>query len=203
MELDAGSLPVDVAERAGHVEVRGVSRQDVSEAIDLLVRVRRLQADQMSASRDSLVRALMTSHVSLTPPATLAQARRLAAHRDALLATPVLTYATLCELRGDRKESSTRTWVARKRAVGALFTVAHNGRTLIPAFQLDEHGDARPELRAVLTTLLGAVIDGWSLWTWLISRTSLLSGSVPESTATSAPDRVLEAARRFAAPAAA
>ena len=49
-----------------------------------------LQAEHTEAIRNDLLRVLMSREVSLTPPATLIQAQRLAAHRDALLATPVL-----------------------------------------------------------------------------------------------------------------
>ena len=80
----------DVVERSDHVEVRGVSGNDVLEALRLLDTVRG------------------------TPPASVAQAQRLATGRDALLATPVLTYDTLQLLRGEPKESSTRTWFARR-----------------------------------------------------------------------------------------
>jgi len=132
------------------------------------------------AKRSDLVHALIVNKVSLTPPGTLAQAGRLAAQRDALLATPVLTYKTLRELRGDPKESSTRTWFARRRAERALFAVTHNGRTLIPAFQLDKRGGPRPELRPLRTTLLTGGIDGWPLWTWLTAASSPLSGQIPE-----------------------
>ncbi|WP_162234075.1 hypothetical protein [Mycolicibacterium goodii] len=135
----------------------------------------------------------------VTPPATLAQTQRLATHRDALLATPVLTYETLKELRGDVRESSTRTWVSRRREAGDLFTVSHNGRTLIPAFQLDEAGEPRAELGPVIHTLLSGGIQGWALWTWLTSATSLLSGEAPERLVRTAPQRVLRAAQRFAA----
>lgn len=193
------SLGYEVAEQAGHVEVRGVSRGQVVEALDLLARIQAVQAGQADAIRDDLLHTLMLSHVPLTPPATLAQARRLATHRDALLATPILTYETLKELRGDVRESSTRTWVSRRREAGELFTVTHNGRTLIPAFQLDEMGEPRAELAPVIHALLGGGIQGWALWTWLTSATSLLSGEVPEALVRTAPQRVLRAAQRFAA----
>ena len=189
----------DVAEQSDHVEVRGVSGNDVLEALRLLDSLRDLQATQVVDNRGDLVRALMTSNISLTPPATLAQAQRLATHRDALLATPVLTYDTLKLLRGEPKESSTRTWFARRKAEHALFAVTHNGRTLIPAFQLDQHGHPRPELQPVLDVLINAGVDGWSLWTWLTNPTSFLSGQVPEKVATTAPERALTAATRFAA----
>ena len=193
----------DIAERSGHVEVRGVSGDEVLEALRLLETVRDLQAVQVSDNRDDLVRALMTNNISLTPPASVAQAQRLAAHRDALLATPVLTYDTLQLLRGDPKESSTRTWFARRRADRAVFAVTHHGRTIIPAFQLDQLGQPRPELQPMLDVLLTSGIDGWPLWTWLTSPTSLLSGQTPESVARRAPQRALTAAARFAVPPAA
>jgi hypothetical protein len=141
----------------------------------------------------------MINNVSLTPPATLAQAQRLATRRDALLATPVLTHETLRKLRGDTRESSTRTWLARRRAARAVFTVAHNGKTLIPAFQLDADGEPRAELQPILSVLAEAGIQGWSVWAWLTGRTSLLSGAIPEQVAGTAPARALRAAQRFAA----
>ncbi len=189
----------DIAQRSDHVEVRGVSRRRVVEALDLLERVRAVQANHAAATRDELVHTLMASNVALTPPATVAQAQRLASHRDALLATPFYTHGSLRELRGDAKESSTRTWLSRRKAEDKVFTVTHNGRTLIPAFQLDDRGEPRRELQPILATLQGAGVHGWALWTWLTSPTSLLSGAVPEQLVQTAPHRALRAAERFAA----
>ena len=203
MPEGSSGLHYDVAERSGHVEVRGVSGNEVLEALHLLDTVRDLQATQVRDKRGDLVRALMISNISLTPPASVAQAQRLATHRDALLATPVLTYDTLQLLRGDPKESSTRTWFARRRTDRAVFAVTHNGRTIIPAFQLDQFGQPRPELRPMLDVLLTSGIDGWPLWTWLTSPTSLLSGLTPEAVAKTAPERAMTAATRFAVPPAA
>jgi hypothetical protein len=188
-----------VAERAGHLEVRGVSRREVEEALELIGRVRVLQSDHVAATRADLTRTLMARNVDLTPPATLAQAQRLATHRDALLATPVFTHDTLRALRGDTRTSSTRTWLTRRRDNHELFTITYNGRALIPAFQLDEQGVPRPELQPVLEALADAGVTGWPLWTWLTSPTALLSGEIPEQLARTAPDRVVRAARRFAA----
>lgn len=190
--------PYDICERADHLEVRGVSRHQVAEALQLLEKVRVLQADHVAITRSELVHALMIHNVSLTPSATLAQAQRLATHRDALLATPVLTHQSLQELRGDASGSSTRTWLARRRAADAVFTVSHNGKTLIPAFQIDEHGEPRTELQPILSTLIHGRVQGWALWTWLTSPTSFLSGEIPEQVARTAPGRALRAAERFA-----
>ena len=84
-----------------------------------------------------------------------------------------------------------------------MFAVTHNGRTLIPAFQLDQFRGARPELRPMLDVLLQGGVDGWPLWTWLTSPTSLLSGQTPETVARTAPERAMRAATRFAVPPAA
>jgi hypothetical protein len=189
----------DVAQRSDHVEIRGISRRRVVEALDLLERVRAVQAEHAAATRDELVHTLMASNVPLTPPATVAQAQRLATHRDALLTTNLYTHGSLSELRADARESSTRTWLSRRKAENKVFTVTHNGRTLIPAFQLDNQGEPRPELQPILATLQGAGVQGWALWTWLTSPTSLLSGAIPEQLVHTAPKRVLRAAERFAA----
>ena len=193
------SLPYDIAQRSDHVEVRGVSRGRLVEALDLLEKVRAVQAEHAEATRADLVHTLMAGNMPLTPPATLAQAQHLATHRDALLATPVHTHASLRELRGDARESSTRTWLSRRREAADLFTITHNGRTLIPAFQLDDAGEPRTELQPILNALLSAGVQGWPLWTWLTSPAGMLSGEIPEQLARTAPHRVLRAANRFAA----
>jgi hypothetical protein len=172
------------------------------EFLELFNAIRTLQAEHVEASREELLRALMGHGVSLTPAATLSQSKRLATHRNALLATPFHTYTSLSEQR-DSSESNTRTWVARRRQAHKLFTVDHDGRTLIPAFQFDEHGKLRTELAPILAALVQGGVRDWSLWTWLTSPTSFLSGEVPERTATTDPARALRAAQRFAAGAAA
>ena len=174
----------------------------VREFLDLFDAIRTLQAEHVEASREDLLRALMGHGVSLTPAATLSQSRRLAAHRNSLLATPFHTYTSLSEQR-DSSESNTRTWVARRRQAHKVFTVDHDGRTLIPAFQFDEHGELRTDLAPILAELAQGGVRDWSLWTWLTSPTSFLSGEVPERIATTDPARALRAAQRFAAGAAA
>ena len=195
----AKSPSFEVEERGDHVEVRGVSRHEVLEALHLHAEVQVVKAAHTADVRDSLVRTLMGKGVSLVPPASLAQAQRLAAHRDALLATPVYTHESLQQMRGDTRASSTRTWLSRRKDARELFTVKHDGRTVIPAFQLDADAEPRPELQPVLQTLIEAGVQSWALWTWLTSPTSLLSGEIPEQLVRSTPHRVLRAAERFAA----
>jgi hypothetical protein len=127
------------------------------EFLELFNAIRTLQAEHVEASREELLRALMGHGVSLTPAATLSQSKRLATHRNVVLATPFHTDTSLSEQR-DSSESNTRTWVARRRQAHKLFTVDHDGRTLIPAFQFDEHG----KLRTELAPLLAALVPGGS-----------------------------------------
>ncbi|OBG05820.1 hypothetical protein [Mycolicibacter sinensis] len=133
--------------------MRGVSRCDVEEALDLIGHVRVLQADHASTTRTDLLRALMARNV------------------------------------GDTTTSNTRTWLTRRRESHEVFTLTHQGRTVIPAFQLDELGRPRPELQPILAALAEAGITGWPLWTWLTSPTALLSGEIPEQLALHQPRR--------------
>jgi hypothetical protein len=218
----------EVERHRDHLEIRGLTESELDETLEQLQLIRNLQAhnvvsstdltaalsqvvelvgtlqaERTEAVRDELLQVLMSREVSLIPPATLIQAQRLAAHRDALLATRVLTHETLSELLGNASQSSTRTWLARRREEHALFTVNFKGKTVIPAFQLDESGEPRPELQPMLSVLHEGGLEGWPLWTWLTKPTSFLSGGVPEEVARTNPARALRAAQRFAvAPAA-
>jgi hypothetical protein len=218
-----GQSGYEVQRHRDHLEIRGLTGSELDETFEQLSLIRdlqahnvvssteltaalsqlvelvgTLQAERTEAVRDELLRVLMTREVTLIPPATLTQAQRLAAHRDALLATPVLTHGTLSELLGNERQSSTRTWLARRREQHALFTVNVKGKTIIPAFQLDENGEPRSELQPILSVLREGGLEGWSLWTWLTKPTSFLSGGVPEEVARTNPKRALRAAQRFA-----
>ena len=188
----------DVTEHQGVVEVRGATAAEVSEALETYAKLRDLQGFHVTATKDSLVDALMRLQVPLTPPASVRQAQRLAARRDALLTTPAFSHATLAKLRG-QKVSSSRTWFYRQQSKGRLFAVSHKGQTVIPAFHLTDTGDVRPELAPLITQLQEAGLDGWAIWHWLTSPTAWLSGEAPEKVAVTDPDRAATAARRFAA----
>lgn len=213
----------EVERYSDHLEIRGLTRSELDETFEQLRLIRDLQAhnvvstdeltetlaqlvelletlkaERAAAVRDELVQVLTSREVSLVPPATLAQAQRLAAHREALLATPVYTHETLSKVRGNARPSSTRTWLTRRRDEHALFTVNVKGTTVIPAFQLDESGEPRPELQPIVSALQEGGIEGWSLWTWLTKPTSFLSGGIPEEVARTNPERALRAAQRFA-----
>lgn len=192
-------LRIEVDEHDDHVEVVGATGLEVRLALQLLKAARELQLDSADQARAHMASLIHTAGLELIPPASLEQARRLHQLRAALLATPALDYETLAELRGDSSTNAARTWVTRQRAAHRLFTVTDGGRSVIPAFQLDASGSPRPELAPLLTVLRGHDVDGWQLWTWLVSATPLLSGEIPHEVAATAPARALKAAQRFAA----
>ena len=100
--------------QAEHVVTRVGLTQALEELLDL---IRTLQSEHVDAIRHDLLQVLMSREVSLTPPATLTQARRLATHRDALLATPVLTHDTLLSPRSSLSVSCVRT--GREKRIAA------------------------------------------------------------------------------------
>jgi hypothetical protein len=188
----------DVVELSDHVEVRNRSLDEVQQALRLLDAARRVQRDQAREFSQQLLHAMVAADLETIPAATLAQAQRLAAKRSALLEHGAYTQASLAQLRGAR-ESSLRTWVTRTRHAHRLFTVKESGRTLIPAVQLTDAGELRADLSPLLEVLLPAGVDGWELWAWLLSATSLLSGAAPADVVVTDPSRAVRAAQRLAA----
>lgn len=115
-------------------------------------------------------------------PLALVQLRRAAQVRASLLASPWHTYAGLAAIRGG-SENATRFAVHKAAARHALLVLAHDGGTIIPAFQLTDDGELRPELGAVLEPLLAAGMDPWRVWAWLTQPAGLLGGGVPHEAA--------------------
>jgi hypothetical protein len=181
------------------VIVEGASDSEVRIAMALFGQFKELQAETVEVRRQDLLRAVAWVGLDLVPPAALEQARKIAALRGRLLLTPAYSYETLAEVRGDASIASTRTWVSRRRDARQMFTVVDSQRTVIPGFQFSAEGELRSELAPMLDVLMGAGIDGWSLWAWLSTPSSLLSGEVPEQVAFTDQRRALRAARRFVA----
>ncbi|HEY5854098.1 MAG TPA: hypothetical protein VIW24_08625 [Aldersonia sp.] len=59
----SGDPTYDIAERADHVEVRGVTSRDIIEALELYARMRAAQAEHVAKVRDDLVHTLMARNV--------------------------------------------------------------------------------------------------------------------------------------------
>lgn len=132
-------------------------------------------------------------------PVPLVLIARQARLRGELLASPWFTYETLAEVRGATLDA-TRFAVHKAAQDHRLLVVAADERTLVPAFQLTDEGEPRPELAAVLEPLLAARMDPWRAWAWLTQPAGLLGGQVPERAAAdpATADLVAHAAVRLA-----
>ncbi|MBM0123535.1 hypothetical protein [Pimelobacter simplex] len=115
-------------------------------------------------------------------PLALVQLRRQAQVRAGLLASPTHDYASLASVRGV-SENAARFAVHKAAERNALLVVPHDGGVLVPAFQLADDGELRPELAAVLEPLLASTMDPWQVWAWLTQPAGLLGGQVPHEAA--------------------
>ncbi len=115
-------------------------------------------------------------------PVELVRLRRETRLRGALLDGGWLDYAGVAALRGV-SENAARFAVHKASERRTLLLVQHEGRTLVPTFQLDESGEVRAELLTVLEPLLAARVDPWRVWIWLTSPVALLGGAVPHEVA--------------------
>jgi len=115
-------------------------------------------------------------------PVSLVQVARQARLRSELLAGPWFDYETLAELRGTSVDAA-RFVIHKTASLHGLLVVNHEGRVLVPAFQITPQGEPRPDLAPVLQPLLAAGMDPWKAWIWLTQPAALLGGLVPERAA--------------------
>jgi hypothetical protein len=186
----------EVARRADHVEVTGLPADEVREALTLWSEYR----ETTRAAAEGVTNALLV--MAWRPPLLSEErqraAQRVAARRAALLATPVFTYRTLAEVRG-QQESSARAWYLRNR--NRVLKIDHEARTYLPAFQFDDVGELRPGIAQVNRILKAAdTMSEWSRWSWWQASTSYLSGASPLDVVDEDLEAVETAARRQTAP---
>lgn len=115
-------------------------------------------------------------------PIGLVRLRRESRVRAALLDGGWVDYAEVGRLRGV-SENAARFALHKAAERRSVLLVQHEGRTLVPAFQLDEDGQVRTELVAVLEPLLASGADPWRTWAWLTTPAGLLGGAVPHEAA--------------------
>lgn len=159
-----------------------------------------IQQHRAPVARADFARLLSPALADLgaVPTATVEQARGLALLRTSLLRTGALSTASLADARGITPENA-RQWLSRHRRANRLFTVSHDGESLVPLLLLDEQLEPRPELAAAIDALRSAGEDGWALWAWFAAPSPWLDGGVPAHLAGTDADRVAEAARARAA----
>jgi len=162
-----------------------------------------LQERRASSARSELAKALGPSlaDVDPVPYATVEQARRLAALRATLLRGGALSTAAIATARRITANNA-RQWVSRNRKAHRIFTVTHDGETLVPAFLLDDEFEPRSEVQEPIRALREAGEDGWALWAWFATPSAWVGGRVPAELLATAPELVAESARQRAAAAA-
>lgn len=112
-----------------------------------------------------------------------------------LVATGVRDVESLRVLRGDRDAAATSAWV---RAQGdRLLSVWLDSAEVYPAFQFDERGELRVELREHVEALRAAGMKPLSTWSWLVFPTGRLSGGVPADMVVTHPVRAARAVQRM------
>jgi hypothetical protein len=180
-----------------------VSESEIRNLLYRLVRAGLLQERRAPEARKDLARALGPSLADLdpVPHATVEQARRLAALRASLLRGGAFSTAAIADARGMTPNNS-RQWISRHRRSHRLFTVTHEGETLVPAFLLDEQLEPRTEAHETIKALRDAGEDGWALWAWFATPSAWLGGGVPAEVLATHPELVTESARQRAASAA-
>lgn len=184
---------------------RAATEADLSEsaAFNMVYRVlqgARLQEQKAPAARHDLAKVLGPSldEIDPVPYASVEQARRGQSLRASLLRDGAYTTAAIAEGRGITANNA-RQWVSRHRKAHRIFTVTHEGETLVPAFLLNEQLDPRPEAQAAIHPLRLRGEDGWALWAWFGTPSAWVGGRIPADLLASDPDLVAESARQRAA----
>lgn len=156
-----------------------------------------MTGDQLEAL-DSLLHA-DGDDPAFAVPVSLVQVARETRLRGELLASPWFTYETLAAVRRTSIDA-TRFMIHKSASLHRLLVLTHEGRTLVPAFQITPDGEPRAELEPVLMPLLAAGLDPWKAWIWLTQPAGLLGGLVPEQAAADPAeiDVVVHAAVRLA-----
>ena len=115
-------------------------------------------------------------------PVALVRLRRESRLRQELLDGGWLDYAGVAARRGV-SENAARFALHKAAERRTVLLVQHEGRTLVPAFQIDDAGEVRDELLTVLEPLLAAGVEPWRAWIWLTTPAGLLGGAVPHEAA--------------------
>ena len=180
-----------------------VPEADVRSMVYRMFQAAVLQGRRAPAARLELAKVLGPSLGDLDPVpyATVEQARRLAALRAALLRDGAWSTASIAGARGTTTNNA-RQWVSRHRKAHRIFTVAHEGETLVPAFLLDEELEPCPAAQEPIRLLHEAGEDGWALWAWFATPSAWVGGRIPAVLLASEPQLVAQAARQRVAAAA-
>jgi hypothetical protein len=123
--------------------------------------------------------------------AAVEQARLVRVARDHLVSTDgSVDYEHLAIGRGGTVLAA-RQWVKRQRAKGRLFVVEHDGRTLIPSFQLGDAFDLDDRVGDAVAQLTAFGMSGWAIWRWFTSINPWIETRPLDALGTSALDTAI------------
>ncbi len=171
-----------------------VSEANVRSMVYRVLQAALLQERRAPAARRELAKVLgpWLGELDPVPYATVEQARRLAALRASLLRDGAWSTAGIADARGITANNA-RQWVSRHRKAHRIFTVTHEGETLIPAFLLDDL-EPRPAAQEPIRLLHEAGEDGWALWAWFATPSAWVGGRILAKLLVTEPDLVAESA---------
>lgn len=180
-----------------------LSEADVRNMIYRVLQAALVQERRAPAARRELAKVLgpWLGEFDPVPYATVEQAQRLAALRTSLLRGGAWSTRAIADVRGITTNNA-RQWVSRHRKAHRVFTVSHEGETLVPGFLLDEELEPRTAAQEPIRLLREAGEDGWALWAWFATPSAWIGGRIPADLLATKPDLVAESARQRAAAAA-
>lgn len=177
-------------------QVRGRPQERLESVLESAASVGQMLTvlEEHETAKERMVEALLPTSTILSAPAVL-QARRNAAAREALISEFGLLASTdVADLAGSR--ATNRAALANRwKQEGRLFPVSHQGQTLYPAFQLDDHGQPRPVIAEVLAAFGWQGSRDWELALWFTTASGWLGGRRPVDLLESDPAAVAQAAR--------
>lgn len=190
-----------LAQLTAHLDAlhsRDEANRQLADVVDALRRAVDEAADATAELDQMFAR---TPLVDPVPRAVVEQAVRRTERRRRLLATGAYDIDSLATLRA-ADTSATHTWLGRQRSAHRLISVTGpDQRVWVPALLIDTTDlPAQPVNggAGTLEPLAIAGLDGWAVWVWLTTPSGWLDGEVPGDLLRTDPDRVADAARRFA-----
>jgi small subunit ribosomal protein S5 len=127
------------------------------------------------------------------PPQVLQALRNATARDEVLREFGAFTSADVGKMAGSK--SPNRAALAHRwKSDGRIFSVLHNGANYFPGFQFSREGQPLPVIAEVLK-ILGHVLSPWELAIWFWKNNGVLGGERAVDLLTSAPGRVIDAAK--------
>jgi hypothetical protein len=146
---------------------------------------------------EDVVETMMPRTVTVSPEGAK-QAQRNAQLRSGFLSEqPLLNSAQVAALQGATASNASAA-ASRLVKAGRIFGVPQPGSRgkLFPAWQFEEHGGPRPQIKSVLSVLRPAGFSDWATALWFVSPTGWLDDRTPLDVLDDDADAVVRAAEQ-------